>query len=160
MAKHKGEQPKENGPASIRNRKARFDYEIIETFEAGIALVGSEVKSIYKGRANLTDAYCEVRGGEMWLLQADVEPYDHSSHFQHERRRERKLLLHKKEIRLIDRRSSEKGLTLVPLALYFKNGKAKVELALARGKREYDKRDQIAKKETRREADRIRKNTE
>lgn len=143
-----------SGPATISNRKARFDYEILQTFEAGIALIGSEVKSIFMGRAHLTDAYIEERSDELWLLGMDVEPYVHSSHFQPERRRERKLLMHRQEIDLIGRRAQEKGLTIIPLKLYFKNGKVKVELGLARGKRLYDKRQSLQEKETRRERER------
>lgn len=153
MAK-KGKEDKKPGPASIHNRKARYDYEIIETFEAGVALIGAEVKSIYLGRVNLTDAYCRVLNGEAWLLNADVEPYDKTHHFAPERRRDRKLLLHRREIDLISRKAQEKGLTIVPLAMYFKRGKVKVEIALGRGKRQYDKREQIAKKEERRERER------
>ena len=142
---------------SIQNRKARFDYELLDKYEAGIMLVGSEVKSIWLGRANLTDSYVDVREGEMWLMNLDVELYEHASHVRPERRRARKLLLHRREIDSIARKAQEKGFTIVPVALYFKNGKVKAEIALARGKREYDKRSQIAKDETRREADRVRK---
>lgn len=155
MGRRKGETKGNSGPARIQNRKASFDYELLDRYEAGLVLLGTEVKSLYQGRANLTDAYCEIRGGEVWLVQADIEPYDHATHFQHERRRDRKLLLHKREIRLLARRVQEKGLTLVPLAIYFKNGKAKLEIALARGKRQYDKRRQIAKDEERRERERL-----
>ncbi|MCX7799320.1 MAG: SsrA-binding protein SmpB [Fimbriimonadales bacterium] len=155
MGKRKADPKSDAGPARIQNRKAHFDYEILERYEAGLVLQGTEVKSLFKGRANLTDAYCEVREGEVWLREADIEPYDHATHFQHERRRERKLLLHKREIRLIARRSQEKGLTIVPLAVYFKHGKAKVEIALARGKRQYDKRRQIAQEDERRTREQI-----
>lgn len=143
-----------SSPATILNRKARYDYEILQTWEAGMVLVGSEVKSLYLGRANLTDAYCQVQGGELWLIGLDIEPYDKAVHFAHERRRNRKLLLHRKEIELVGRRATAKGLAIVPLKIYFSNGKAKVEIALARGKRQYDKREKIAAKETRREAER------
>lgn len=155
MGKRKADSKSVSGPARIQNRRAHFDYEILERYEAGMVLQGTEVKSLYQGRANLTDAYCEVREGEIWLREADIEPYDHATHFQHERRRDRKLLLHKREIRLISRRSQEKGLTIVPLAIYFKNGKAKAEIALARGKRQYDKRRQIAKEDERRTREQI-----
>jgi SsrA-binding protein len=148
------EQPK--GPATIQNRKARHDYEILDSYEAGIALVGSEVKSVFLGRVNLTDAFCQIKDGEMWLLNMDVEPYTHSVHYLPDRRRERKLLLHRKEINLIERKSQEKGLTLIPMKVYFKNGKVKVEVTMARGRREYDKRDKIAAKESRRETERVR----
>lgn len=156
MSKKSADKKQDQGPATIKNRKAGFDYEFIQTFEAGIVLIGSEVKSIYQGRANLTDAYCQIKDGEIWLINSDVEPYTHSTYFQPERRRDRKLLMHRKEIALIDRRSSEKGLTIIPTKMYFTHGKVKVQIALARGKRSYDKREAIAKKETRREADRLR----
>lgn len=143
------------GPATIQNRKASFDYEFVDTFEAGIALVGTEVKSIYLGRANLTDAYCDVKDGEIWLKQMDVEPYDKARHFTHERRRDRKLLMHKREIEVLRRKSMEKGLAVIPFRVYFnEKGRVKVAVALARGKREYDKRESIKKKETRRELER------
>jgi SsrA-binding protein len=141
---------------SIQNRRARHDYSIEQTFEVGIVLVGSEVKSLFKGRANLTDAYCKVVNREMWLFNMDVEPYEQASVFQHERRRDRKLLMHRKEIDLIERKAQEKGFTIIPLSTYFKNGRVKVEIALARGKAEYDKRRQIAEKETRRDVERAR----
>jgi len=144
------------GPKSIQNRRARFDYEFVQTFEAGLVLVGTEVKSLYLGRANLTDAYCQLRNGELWLFNADVEPYTHATHFQHERRRDRKLLMHRKEIDLLQRRSLEKGLAIIPVALYFKNGRVKAEIALARGKSQYDKRAKIAKDEARKEVERAR----
>ena len=140
------------GPATIQNRKASFDFEFVDTYEAGIALVGTEVKSLYLGRANLTDAYCLVKEGEIWLHSMDVEPYDKSSHFAHERRRDRKLLMHKREIAVIKRKSQEKGLTIIPYRVYFnEKGRVKVAVALARGKREYDKREAIKKQDTRRE---------
>lgn len=149
MAKRpKTEEPK--GPATIQNRKARYDYEIADSSEAGIVLVGSEVKSLFAGRANLTDAYAEVVSGELWLKQMDIEPYSHAAAFPHERRRDRKLLMHRREINLLERRAQEKGFTLIPLRVYFKNGKAKVEVAMARGRRAYDKRDSIGEKDERR----------
>jgi len=160
MAKKNADKKQDQGPATIKNRKAGFDYEFLQTFEAGIVLIGSEVKSIYQGRANLTDAYCQIKNGELWLINSDVEPYTHSTYFQPERRRDRKLLMHRKEIALIDRRSSEKGLTIIPTKMYFAHGKVKVQIALARGKRSYDKREALAKKETRREAERLRNSHE
>lgn len=157
MAKKGGNAtPVKAGPASIHNRKARHDYEIIDTFEAGLVLVGSEVKSLFRGRANMTDAYCRVIGTELFLINLDIEPYDHSAHFLPTRRRDRKLLMHRREINTIERRSQEKGLAIIPLGIYFKRGKAKVEIALCRGKKQYDKRTQIAERETRREQERAR----
>lgn len=140
------------GPKTIVNRKARHDYELLETYEAGIALAGSEVKSVFLGRVNMTDAFCQVTAGELFLQNLDVEPYSHATSYQPERRRDRKLLLHRKEIDTIQRKSKEKGLTIVPTKIYFKNGRVKVEIALARGRREYDKRDKILADQTRREA--------
>lgn len=145
-----------DGPPTIRNRRAGFDYELLDRFEAGLALAGAEVKSIWLGRASLTDGFCTVKEGELWLVNSDVEPYEHATHFQPERRRDRKLLLHRREIEIIARRSQEKGLTIIPTRLYFRNGKVKAEIALARGKKSYDKREQIAAKETRRESERMR----
>jgi SsrA-binding protein len=145
-------------PHSIQNRRARFDYNILESHEAGIALVGSEVKSLYLGRAHLNDAFCRVVNGELYLVNADIEPYEKATVFQHERRRDRKLLMHRKEIDSLDRKSMEKGLTLIPLALYFKNGKVKVDIGIGKGKALYDKRDKIAQDDERREVERLRAN--
>jgi SsrA-binding protein len=152
----KKQQQQQEGGKTVLNRKARYDYELLQSFEAGVVLVGSEVKSVWLGRANLTDAYCAVKNDELWIQNMDIEPYEHSSHFQPERRRERKLLLHRQEIDLIERRSQEKGLTIVPTKVYFKGGRVKIEIALGRGKREYDKRQQIAKDDARREMERAR----
>jgi SsrA-binding protein len=149
-AKPKKEAPK--GPATVNNRKARHDYEIVSTYEAGLALQGAEVKSVFAGKVNMTDAYCTVKGTELWLVNLDIEPYKNAATaYVPERRRDRKLLMHRKEIDLIDRRAQEKGLAIVPLKIYFKNGRAKLELALARGKRQYDKREALKKKDERRE---------
>lgn len=152
--KKKEEDPKV--PKTIENRKARHDYEFVEIHEAGIALAGSEVKSMFLGRANLTDAYVRIKDGELWLVQLDIEPYLYASHFQHERRRERKLLMHRKEINLLERKAQEKSFAIIPTRIYFKNGRVKVEIALGRGKREYDKRESLKKDETRRELERLR----
>ncbi len=152
MGSKSAKKDEKRGPASIQNRKASYDYEFVDTFEAGIALVGTEVKSLFLGRANLVDAYCDVRDNELWLLNMDVEPYDKASHFSHERRRDRKLLMHRREIDLIKRKSQEKGLTIIPTKVYFSDkGRVKVAVALARGKRQYDKREAIKKQDTRRE---------
>jgi len=153
-----GKKKSESGePRQILNRRARYDYEISDSYEAGIALVGSEVKSIFLGHAHLNDSYCRISNGEMFLINMDVEPYANASTDAHGRRRDRKLLLHRKELNLIDRRSMEKGLALIPLRVYFNHGKVKVEIGLGKGKSKYDKRDKIAADETRREADRVRK---
>lgn len=143
-------------PKNIENRKARYDYELVEKFEAGIALSGSEVKSVFLGRVNLTDSYVRVLNGELWLVNLDIEHYEHSSHFKLERRRDRKLLMHRKEIDAIDRKSREKSFAIVPTRMYFKNGRVKVEIALGRGKKAYDKREQLKQDETRREVERLR----
>jgi len=133
------------------NRKAYHDYEILQSFEAGIVLQGSEVKSLRAGRANLKDSYARVKDGEVFLIGMHISPYEAASRFGHDPTRRRKLLLHKAEIRRLIGKVQEKGLTLVPLKVYFKNGRAKVELALARGKRLYDKRRDIAKRDAERE---------
>src|SRR4029078_3371695 len=126
MAK-KGQAKEPEGPRSIVNRKARHDYELLDSFEAGVSLQGSEVKSVFLGRVNMTDAFCQILRGEMFLMNLDIEPYSHASVFHPERRRDRKLLLHRKQIDLIQRRSQEKGLTIVPTKIYF-NAKGKVKV--------------------------------
>ncbi|MBX3119269.1 MAG: SsrA-binding protein SmpB [Fimbriimonadaceae bacterium] len=156
MGKSSKNKTSESGPRVLENRKARYDYEFLETLEAGIALAGSEVKSVWKGKVNMTDAYCRIKSGELWLMNLDIEPYEHSSHFQPERRRDRKLLAHRKEIDTLERKTNEKGLSLIPSKIYFKNGRVKIEIALARGKKQYDKRQSIAKKEQTREEQRLR----
>lgn len=160
MARKQADKKAGSAPASIQNRKARFEYAIEDTYEAGIALQGSEVKSIYQGRAHLNDAYCRVVNGEMWLINLDVEPYEKASVFAHERRRDRKLLLHRREINVLERKTMEKGLTLVPLSVYFKGGRVKIAVGLARGKASYDKREKLAQDDARREVDRLRKGKE
>jgi len=136
------------------NRRARHDYFIEETYEAGIVLRGSEVKSLRAGKANLADSYARIMRGECILLNAHINPYDAASVFNHEPTRTRKLLLHKREILRLSGKVREKGLTLVALRLYFKNGRAKVELGLARGKKLYDKRETLRKKAALREVER------
>ncbi len=137
-----------------RNRRARHDYQIEDTYEAGLVLTGTEVKSLRAGRASLADGFGQVVGGEVWLLGVHIPPYAEGSWTNHEPRRQRKLLMHKKEIDRLSRGVAERGLTLIPLSLYFSGGKAKVELALARGKRTYDKRHDLAKRDAAREVDR------
>ena len=146
---------KEKGRALVaQNRRARHDYHIGETFEAGLALSGTEVKSLREGRATLADAFATIDDGEAWLRAAHIPEYSHGTWTNHTARRTRKLLLHRREIDKIERELATKGATLVPLAIYFVNGYAKVELGLATGKREYDKRQSIAQREARREAER------
>src|SRR5690606_1768092 len=137
-----------------QNRRARHDYEILDTLETGIVLVGPEVKSLRQGKASLAEAYAVVRGGEPWLVNAPVSPYEQAGRENPDPRRDRKLLAHRSEIARLAGQVAERGLTLVPLALYFKNGRAKVELALARGKRRHDKRDAIREREQEREIER------
>ena len=136
------------------NRKARHDYFIEETFEAGLVLIGSEVKSLRDGRANLKDSYARISKDEALLLNAHISPYPAANQFNHDPTRTRKLLLHKREIRRLAGRTSERGLTLIPLRLYFKNGRAKAELGLARGKKLYDKRETMRKRAMQREVER------
>ena len=137
------------------NRKARYEYEILDTFEAGMVLLGPEVKSLRAGKASLGDAYAEIRRGEVYLLNAHIGAYEQAGRANAPPRRERKLLLHRHEIARLVGRVVERGLTLIPLQLYFKDGRAKVELALARGKRRYDKRQAIRKRENERDLKRI-----
>jgi SsrA-binding protein len=144
----------ENKPIA-HNRKARHNYEILEKYETGIALAGTEVKSLRDGRANFKDAYAAVRNNEVWLYGMHISPYSHGNINNHNPERDRKLLLHRNEIRRLIGKTKETGLTLVPLQLYFKNGKVKVELALAKGKKQYDKREAIAKREADRETKRV-----
>ena len=146
---------KEKGRTLVaQNRKARHDYHIHDTYEAGIVLSGTEVKSLREGRANLADAFATIDDGEVWLRAAHIPEYSHGTWTNHTARRTRKLLLNRKEITRIERELTATGTTLVPLALYFSDGYAKVEIALATGKREYDKRQTIAARESRREAER------
>jgi len=130
------------------NRKARHEYHVLDTMEAGIVLAGTEVKALRDGRANLKDSYANVKDGEVFLYNTHISPYDFGNINNHDPTRVRKLLLHKKEIKKLIGKTHEKGLTLVPLKLYFKNGKVKVQLALAKGKKIYDKRQDIAKRES------------
>jgi SsrA-binding protein len=135
----------------VTNRKALHDYFIHQTYEAGIVLVGTEVKSLRQNKAALVDSYATIRNGEVWLINANINVYDQGSYNNHDPLRDRKLLLNKNEIRKLSRAVSEKGYTLIPLRMYFKNGKAKVELAIASGKKKYDKREDIAKRDMQRE---------
>ena len=133
------------------NRKARHDYHILDTWEAGIALLGTEVKAIREGRVNLRDSYAKVENGEVWMLNVHISPYSHRGYAQHDELRRRKLLLHRDQIRKLAGRTTEKGLTLVPLEMYLKDGRVKVLVALAKGKQAHDKRETIRRREIDRE---------
>jgi SsrA-binding protein len=147
--------PREKGRRVIaQNRRARYDYHIDDTYEAGLVLTGTEVKSLRAGRASIVDGYALVRDGEAWLMGVHIPEYTQGTWTNHEPRRPRKLLLHRREISRLLGKTQEKGLTLVPLSMYFKDGRAKVEIALARGKRAYDKRQDIARRDAAREMDR------
>src|SRR5215510_6308655 len=135
------------------NRRARHEYSILETLEAGLVLRGTEVKSLRAGLVNFKDSYATVRNGEIWLLGCHINPYSHGTDANHDPERDRKLLLHKREVARLGGKISEKGLTLVPLRLYFKDGRAKVEIGLARGKKLHDKRSALREREVRREMD-------
>jgi SsrA-binding protein len=141
----------------VINRKARHEYDIVDSLEAGIVLAGSEVKSMRAGRANLSDAYARVARGEVWLSGMHVSPYKEATDQNHDPLRERKLLLHSSEIKKLTRRVEEKGFTLIPLRLYFKKNRVKVELGLARGKRQYDKKHAIAQRDAKRDMEREQK---
>ena len=138
-----------------RNRRARHDYFLEERFDAGVVLVGSEIKSIRNGHVSLQDGFAQMRDGELWLLGVHINPYEQAGFFGHDDPlRPRKLLLHRKEIDRIDRHLQQKGYTVVPLELYLERGLAKVEIATVRGKRQYDKRDTLAKRDAQRQIDR------
>lgn len=136
------------------NRKARFSFQIMDTWEAGLVLQGTEVKSLRDGKANIADSHARIVKGEIYLYHLHISPYEKGNIYNHEPTRPRKLLLHKREIRKLEGRVQEKGLTLVPLKIYFKRGRAKVEIGLARGKKLHDKRTDITKRDMQRDADR------
>ena len=143
---------RELAQASVaENRKAFHDYYILETFEAGVALLGTEVKAIREGRVNLRDSFARVEGSEIFLYNVNISSYSHRGYADHEPLRQRKLLLHREEIRKLIGKTTERGMTLVPVRLYFKNGRVKVAIGLAKGKKEYDKRETIKRRETDRE---------
>lgn len=145
---------KEQGRKLIaQNKKARHDYHIEDTYEAGLVLTGTEVKSLRAGRASLVDGFCEVHEGEVWLHNVHIPEYAQGTWTNHAARRKRKLLLNRSEIDKIESRVNEKGLTLIPLSLYFKDGRAKVELALAKGKKTWDKRHALAERQAQRETE-------
>ena len=136
------------------NRRAFHDYFIEDRYEAGIALTGTEIKSLRSGKANLREGYARVRNGEVWLLNVHISPYEQGNRYNHEPTRDRKLLLHRREIDELMGKVQRAGLTLVPLRLYLKHGRAKLELGLARGKKQYDKREAIAERDARRDLER------
>ncbi|MCA9867780.1 MAG: SsrA-binding protein SmpB [Anaerolineales bacterium] len=136
------------------NKRATFDYEILERFEAGLALTGTEIKSIRENQVSLQQSYVQARGDELWLLEANIAQYVHGNRENHEPKRPRKLLLHRREINRILANLAQKGLTVVPTRLYLKGGRAKVEIALARGKRKFDKREDIARRDADRQVER------
>jgi len=139
---------------SIQNRKAFHDYSIEGTYDAGLVLQGTEVKSLRQGKASFTDAFAFIKEGEVWLRDFYIKPFEHGSYYNHDPRRDRKLLLSKKEIRELDRAVLQKGNTIIPLKIFFKNGFAKVQIGLARGKKKFDKRESIKEKDTKRDLDR------
>ena len=143
---------REKAQSSVaENRKAFHDYHLLETFEAGLVLLGTEVKAIREGRVNLRDSYARVEDGEVFLYNVHISPYSHRGYADHEPLRRRKLLLHRDEIRKLIGKTVEKGMTLVPVRLYFKNGRVKVAVSLAKGKKDYDKRETIKRREVDRE---------
>jgi SsrA-binding protein len=157
MAKGDKKDKKGAGDGTVnicRNRRALHDYEIVDTVECGIVLVGTEVKSLRDGHANLEDAYGRIDDGEVWLIGAEIPEYLYGNRLNHKPKRPRKLLLHRREINKFAGKASERGLTLVPLRMYFKEGKAKVELAVAKGKQSHDKRESLKKADARRDIDR------
>ena len=161
MATHQTSQPKttpkpaEKTPRLLAdNRKAGFDYEYLEQWEAGVVLLGTEVKAIREGRVNLRDSYARVEGSEVWVYNIHISPYSHRGYAEHEALRRRKLLLNRAEIRKLIGKVTEKGLTLVPTRMYLKNGRVKLNLALARGKKAHDKRASLMEKQAKREVDR------
>jgi len=137
------------------NRRASFNYQLFDKFEAGIALTGSEIKGIRDSGANINEAYAMIKGGEIWLINSHISPYQPATYMNHKPKRDRKLLLHKREILKIEIKLKEKGLTLVPTKMYFKNGRAKIELALGKGKKSFDKRESIKKRESDRNLRRV-----
>ncbi len=147
-----GDRPRDDGDVLIaENRKAFYEYHILETFEAGMQLLGTEVKGIREGKANLRDSFARVERGEVWLYNVHINPYSHRGYVDHDPRRRRKLLLHAQEIRKLIGKTTEKGLTLVPLRMYFKKGRVKVAISLVKGKQLHDKRETLRKRETDRE---------
>jgi len=146
------------GKVVASNRKAGFEYFLMDRFEAGLALQGSEIKSVRTGQISLKESYVQVDGQEAWLVDAHIAPYEPASRFNHDPRRPRRLLLHRHEIRELWDAVRQKGVTIVPLRVYIKNGRAKLEIAIAKGKKLYDKREQIARRDSQREFEREQRN--
>jgi SsrA-binding protein len=143
----------ENSKIVANNRKAGFEYFLLEHFEAGLSLQGSEIKSVRAGQMSITEAFIDIENGrEAWLLESHIAPYEQANRFNHDPKRRRRLLLHKKEIRKMWNEVRQKGVTIVPLKVYIKNGRAKIEIALAKGKKLHDKRETIAKRDQERES--------
>ncbi len=143
---------------NILNRKARFDYEIIDKYSAGIVLTGTEIKSIRLGKASIAESFCEFSNSELFLINATIEEYLYGTHYNHKAKSERKLLLNKKELRKLEKESQNKGLTIIPLRLFTnEKGYAKIEIALAKGKKNYDKRESLKEQDTKRDLSRIKK---
>lgn len=147
--------PKDDKQSIARNKRARHDYEILDTWEAGLVLTGTEVKSLRDGKANISDAYAVVNDGEVYLLNLHISPYEQGNQFNHEPTRTRKLLLHRKEIRRMIGSVERQGLTLIAMELYFKRGKAKVAIGLGKGKKQHDKREDLKKRDADRELARV-----
>lgn len=142
----------------IKNRKARFQYEILEKYTAGIVLAGTEIKAIREGKANIAESFCEFHHGELFVINMNIQEYSHASHFNHNPKSERKLLLHKKELRKLNKKVTNTGLTIIPLRLFLNNrGLAKLQIALSKGKKLHDKRQTIKNREDKRRLDRIKK---
>src|SRR5262245_3776694 len=153
-AKAKGKDDDDSLKIVARNRRARHEFELLESIEAGIVLTGTEVKSLRNGKASLEEAYAGINEGEVWLFGCDIPEYLQANRMNHKPKRPRKLLLHRREIAKLSSRVSEKGLTIVPLQIYFKDGMAKVEISVARGRKLYDKREALKKQDARRDMDR------
>lgn len=151
-------EPKKRGKVEIVNRRAKYEYAFIDTYEAGISLLGTEIKSLRTGNANINDAFCFFENGELYIKNMYIKEYAFATYFNHEARRSRKMLLRKPELRKLEKRVKERGLTIVPYRLYLSDrGFAKVEIALAQGKKSFDKRESIKEKDERRDMDRLRK---
>lgn len=160
MGRKKDKEPKDGRATVARNRRALRDYEVLERLEVGLVLLGSEVKSLRAGGVDIGDSYAQVQGGELWLIGSRIAPYANAGYVKHEPERKRKLLAHAKEILRLGIKAREKGLTLVPLSIYFLDGRAKLELGLARGKREHGRKEEVAERDRERDLRAVRKDRE